>query len=195
MCIRDRAETGLIQSVLGGIAAPAAFARLAAIEAACGLSPDPVRRLAVLAVRIKEDADRLHDRLRLANGETRRLHVIAAHHRQVERLSGAEARTLLYRLGADDYRDVVLAAFALSGAAADATDWAERLDLPAHWVPPRFPVKAADLIARGLAPGPALGQALARGEAAWIAAGFPLTPEAIARIVSGALEPADPAGR
>ncbi|KAA5602200.1 CCA tRNA nucleotidyltransferase [Blastochloris sulfoviridis] len=180
------ADTGLIHAVLGGIADAAAFSRLAAIESARGLAPDPVRRLAVLAVRIEEDAARLHDRLRLANDETRRLTRIAAHWRHAAAMTVVEARTLLYRLGAPDYRDVVLAALALSGEAAAAPGWADRLDLPQRWTPPPCPIKAADLMARGLKPGPALGRALAQAEAAWIAAGFPLAPDAIGRIVGAA---------
>jgi poly(A) polymerase len=180
------AETGLIQQVLGQVVYPGAVARLAAIEAAHGLKADPVRRLAALAVRIEEDAERLHRRLRLANAETRRLHVIAAH-RRAALLSETGARALLYRLGADDFRDVVACAFALSGAAADDPAWSDCLGLPARWMPPRCPIKAADLIARGLKPGPALGQALARAEAAWIAAGFPLEREAVAAIAAAAL--------
>ena len=37
---------------------------------------------------------------------------------------------------------------------------------------PRFPLKAADFIARGLSPGPDLGAAMRAAEAAWIAADF-----------------------
>ena len=101
-------------------------------------------------------------------------------------MTAGEARTLLYRLGVPDYRDVVLAAHALSGDAADAPAWAERLDLPQRWTPPPCPIKAADLMARGLKPGPALGQALAQAEAAWIAAGFATAPDAIGRILDAA---------
>jgi poly(A) polymerase len=36
-----------------------------------------------------------------------------------------------------------------------------------------FPLKAADFIERGVEKGPALGEALAAAEAAWIAAEFP----------------------
>ena len=45
--------------------------------------------------------------------------------------------------------------------------------LPQRWTAPVFPLKAADFIKRGIAKGPALGEALRAAEAAWIAAGFP----------------------
>jgi poly(A) polymerase len=38
---------------------------------------------------------------------------------------------------------------------------------------PSFPIKAADLMERGIARGPALGAALSAAEAAWVEAGFP----------------------
>ena len=46
--------------------------------------------------------------------------------------------------------------------------------MPERWSAPKFPLKAADFIARGVAEGPALGQALTLAEDAWLAADFPL---------------------
>ncbi|MGB6434762.1 MAG: CCA tRNA nucleotidyltransferase, partial [Bradyrhizobium sp.] len=65
-------------------------------------------------------------------------------------------------------------AWARSGDTADAASWRELADLPARWTAPKFPLKAADFIARGMAPGAELGQALALAEDAWLAAEFPL---------------------
>jgi poly(A) polymerase len=45
--------------------------------------------------------------------------------------------------------------------------------LPQRWIAPQFPIKAAELMARGVEKGPRLGEALAAAEKAWIAAGFP----------------------
>ncbi len=42
-----------------------------------------------------------------------------------------------------------------------------------------MPLAAADLIAAGMAPGPTLGQALARAEAAWIESDFALDKTAL----------------
>jgi poly(A) polymerase len=46
--------------------------------------------------------------------------------------------------------------------------------LPERWHAPKFPLKAADFIARGIAEGPGLGQVLALAEDAWLAADFPI---------------------
>jgi poly(A) polymerase len=93
------------------------------------------------------------------------------------RLAGmdeARARRRLYRLGEARYRDRLFLAWARSGDGADAASWRELASLPARWTAPKFPLKAADFIARGMSQGPELGQALALAEDAWLAAGFPL---------------------
>ena len=58
--------------------------------------------------------------------------------------------------------------------------------LPERWAVPVFPLKAADFIKRGVAPGPALGAALHEAEEAWIAADFPADGAAIAAIADAA---------
>src|SRR5260370_1234532 len=67
------AEAGLLDPVLGGVPYLAGVANVIAVEAVLGFEPDPLRRLAGLAVSIAEDAERLWERLRLANVEHERL--------------------------------------------------------------------------------------------------------------------------
>jgi poly(A) polymerase len=93
---------------------------------------------------------------------------------------------LLYRLGPDRFTDRVLLAWARSRQGPDDPSWAALASLPARWKAPRFPLKAADFIKRGLPCGPPLGAALAAAEEAWTAAGFPTDPEAIAAIADAA---------
>jgi poly(A) polymerase len=55
--------------------------------------------------------------------------------------------------------------------------------LPQRWTAPVFALKAADIMNRGVAAGPALGAALRRAEELWVEANFPVdraTLEAIA---------------
>ncbi len=63
------AETGLLGLVLGGVPFLASFENLIKAEAAIGIEPDTVRRLGALGVWVAEDAERLTQRLRLANAE------------------------------------------------------------------------------------------------------------------------------
>jgi len=116
-------DAGILTLVLGGVAQLASIGRLAAIESALGLSPDPMRRLGALAVQIAEDADRLNERLRLANAEHHRLRSMAVGWRIVSpAMSAHERRVLLYRLGAESYLDRVMLAWARAGARAFSSE-------------------------------------------------------------------------
>jgi poly(A) polymerase len=121
--------------------------------------------------------------LRLSNAEYQRLEAMADRWWQVSPSAGEEAaRALLYRLGPVHFVDRVLLAWSRSGAGADDPSWRALAALPDRWEAPRFPLRAADLMSRGLAKGPGLGAALTAAEEAWIAAGFPSDPEAVAKI-------------
>ena len=78
-------------------------------------------------------------------------------------------------------------AWARAGSDADSTPWRELATLPERWSAPKFPLKAADFIARGIAEGPALGQVLALAEDAWLAADFPLDQRALKTIADQAV--------
>jgi poly(A) polymerase len=168
------ADGGLLLLILGGVAYPGPFAAMIAAEHALGLEPDPVRRLAALAVAVTEDAKRLGSRLRLTNNETKALDSMGHRWWRLAGMDEAIARRRLYRLGAERYRDRLMLAWARAGRDANSASWRELALLPQRWSAPKFPLKAADFIARGIAEGPALGQVLALAEDAWLAANFPL---------------------
>ena len=181
------AETGFVELLLGGVPQLASFAAMVEVEAAAALAPDPVRRLGALGLFTVEDADRLRDRLRLFNAEHARLVAMVERWWRISPAHGeAEARALLYRLGPVRFADRVLLAWSRSRAGAADPTWQALATLPARWTPPRFPLRAADLMSRGLARGPALGTALRAAEEAWIAAGFPSDRETLADIASRA---------
>jgi poly(A) polymerase len=183
-------DCGLLDLVLAGVPLIASFAKMVELEATLGLSPDPVRRLGALAVCVTEDAERLRERLRTSNAEYERLYSMADGWRDIDPAWDEQrARVLLYRLGPDRFADRVLLAWARSSQGpGDLGDpsWTAVATLPARWIAPRFPLRAADFIKRGLPCGPTLGAALAAAEEAWAAAGFPLEPEALAAIADAA---------
>jgi poly(A) polymerase len=186
------AEAGLLGEVLGGVPLLASFENLVKIETAYGLTPDAVRRLGALSVLVKEDAERLAQRLRLANAEADRLLALEMWWR-VTPLAGTQAaRTLLYRFGAQAFADRVLVAWARSPAGVADAPWHELATLPQHWTAPVFPLKAADFIRRGMAQGPTLGAAMRAAEEAWIAADFPAERSALEAIADRALPPRRP---
>jgi tRNA nucleotidyltransferase/poly(A) polymerase len=183
------AEAGFAEQLLGGVALLASFANMIEVEEAAGLGPDAVRRLGALGVFIEEDAERLRDKLRLFNSEYDRLASIADRWwRLSPALGEAGARVLLYRLDPDRYVDRVLIAW--TRAPQDVADpaWRALATLPTRWSAPRFPLKSADLIARGVPKGPALGAAMRGAKEAWIAAGFPQDEVALDRLASDAAQ-------
>ncbi|ACL60022.1 CCA tRNA nucleotidyltransferase [Methylobacterium nodulans] len=185
--------TGLLQRLIGGIGDLGRLARLAASEAV----PDPLRRLAALAVLSGPDADRLRDALRLSKAEHARLaayaEASAALHGAQAPVDVAEIRRRVALSGVQAVSDAILvltgeptpvlteeAARALAAFASGAEPV------------PALPISGALLVSRGAKPGPSLGRALAAARAAWLDAGCPTDAGARERLVAIALgiEPA-----
>jgi poly(A) polymerase len=182
-------EAGVLLAVLGGVPRLASFANVTKLEHELSLVPDPVRRLGALAVSTTEDAERLRERLRLANAEYDRLASMGDRWWQISATADMhDARVLIYRLGPDKFLDRVLLAWSRSWTEGVADDhWHDLALLPGRWTAPVFPLKAADFIGRGIAKGPALGAALRAAEAAWIAEDFPMDAKAVERIAEAAV--------
>jgi poly(A) polymerase len=187
VAVNAMADGGLLLPIFGGIAYTGPFAKLISIEHVLGLVPDPVRRLGALAVAVTEDARRLASRLRLTNAETKALDSMGHRWWRLGGMDEARAKRRLYRLGEERYRDRLILAWARSGEGSEAASWRELAGLPARWSAPKFPLKAADFLARGLAQGPELGQALALSEDAWLAADFPPDQSALDAIADQAV--------
>jgi tRNA nucleotidyltransferase/poly(A) polymerase len=180
-------EAGFAEQLLGGVALLASFANMIKVEETSGFAPDAVRRLGALGVFIEEDAERLREKLRLFNSEYERLACIADRWWRLSPvLAEAGARVLVYRLGPVRYVDRVLIAWTRAPQGVADAAWAALATLPARWSAPRFPLKSADLVARGVPRGRALGAAMRDGEEAWITAGFPQDEIALDRIANDA---------
>jgi poly(A) polymerase len=169
---------------------PARLARFAAIERAAGDEPDAILRLAAFAVLTVEDADRMRTRLRLSNDEHARL---ARSARTLAALHGAETpppvshlREMLFVCGARAAIDGLALAFAASGAPPHDSAWIAALHYLRTTPAPVFPLKGADLIARGMVPGRDLGAMLNALQKSWIRAGFPTEPAALQQLIERA---------
>ncbi len=136
------------------------LAAVIAAEAAVGVDPHPLRRLAALLPVDAALLDGIATRLRLSNAERRRLVLTAAR--------GVPLAEAAYRDGLDSAVDRAL----LRGD-RDLAAFA------AAWHKPVLPFSGRDLIARGVVPGPEVSRLLGRAERAWIAAGFPADAGAI----------------
>jgi len=176
------ADAGLLQVVLGGVAYHGAFAAMIGVEQELGRAPDALLRLGALAVAVTEDARRIAQRLRLSNAEARRLDSMGHRWWRLVGMDDDVARRRLYRLGVDRYRDRIMLAWARAGRGTGGARWIELATLPERWTAPKFPLKAADMIARGIGEGPALGHILTLAEDAWLASNFTCDPDAIRKI-------------
>jgi tRNA nucleotidyltransferase/poly(A) polymerase len=167
-------EVGILIDVLAGVPWLSSFSNMIKAEEQFGLDADVTRRLGALAVRVREDGDRLRDRLRLTNEEIRRLRSMTERWWLISPdMSEVARRAALYRIGPEGYRDRALIAFSRAEEKVDDSGWGELIALPEQWIAPKFPLAAKDFIARGLEKGPALGVAIAAAEEAWILGGFP----------------------
>ena len=170
-------RAGILIPLIGVEGDVVALERLAAIESHLGRAPDPLLRLAALASTTPLD---LQTRLRLSSAEGRRL---AAARRCATafdpRRSEAAAKEFIYRNGAEDFTAGALLDWARSHAEVDDAARPERVMLPARWTAPALPLRGADVVARGIAPGPAVGRIVNAFEDWWIAAGFPDDAERI----------------
>jgi poly(A) polymerase len=180
--IAAMAEGGLLLPIFGGVAYTGPFAAMIAAERSLGLPANAIRRLGALAVAVTEDARRLAGRLRLSNAEIRALDSMGHRWWRLAGMDQATARRRLYRLGEDRYRDRLMLAWARAGDDGSFAQWRELATLPERWSAPKFPLKAADFIARGIAEGPALGHVLALAEDAWLATNFALERQALEAI-------------
>lgn len=180
------ADAGLLQAMIGGVVYTGPLTAMIGIERALDLPASATRRLAALSVAVTEDAKRVATRLRLSNSEAKALDSMGHRWWRLVARDEAHARRLVYRLGAEHFRDRVLLAWARKGGDVSSARWRELAELPQRWTAPKFPLKAADFIARGLAEGPALGHVLTLAEDAWLAADFPLDQTVLAAIADQA---------
>jgi poly(A) polymerase len=185
--VEAMADSGLLLAIVGGVTYRGTFAAMIAAERALGLKADAMRRLAALAVAVTEDARRVAVRLRLTNVEARALDSMGHRWWRLDGMDEARAKRRLYRLGEAAYRDRLLLAWARSPANGTSERWIALARLPERWTAPKFPLKAVDFVARGIAEGPDLGRVLTLAEDAWLAADFPLDADALAVIADQAV--------
>jgi poly(A) polymerase len=189
--VQTMGESGFLEPILGGVGNTNRLSRLIAIEAERDVAGDALLRLAALGVVIPEDANRLRERLRLANVDADRLTAAAAALVQLHGIDAPPAfhclRALLFNAGREAARDALALAQAGSEAPASDAAFSAADRFLADAPEPKLPVSGADLIARGVAEGRPVGQALGRFKALWIRADFPNDPETLARLLEEAV--------
>jgi poly(A) polymerase len=180
--IRILAEHGFLTNLLGGVAE---FGRLGRVAAYDRNEPQPIWRLAALAVLVDEDAERLRDHFRLSNDEHKKLAAYARLLSLFKTWALPLDAKVIRRLVADhdiEALGVVLAATAGEPSPTVHADARVALDRFRNGADPAplFPLRGADLLENGVPKGPKIGELLARARQAWLAEGC-LTDEDYAR--------------
>ena len=161
--------TGVLERVVPW---PVSLARLERLVAVWP-EADPLLRLAALVrdgAPVAAGVERLAERLRLSNAEARRLELLLLAPLPDPAAPLPAQRGAVYRLGAALYADLVRLAVAVGRA--DLEDARAALVLAGSWTPPSFPLGGADLLARGVRPGPELGRLLEAVRRWWEEADF-----------------------
>jgi len=156
--------------------------RLLASSLALPVETDNIQRLASM---LGGNADRVRGiakRLRFSRKLENRLKIMCDLDEGV--LSSEQQRQAdLYRLGNQGFIDQTLLLCAMKDGIRDL---AASVALAKNWQLPAFPVAGTDLFARGVEPGPEMGELLKTMEQRWVSSGFSLTKEAL---ISEALLP------
>ena len=167
------ASTGVLAVALPETNDMNTFNALIDIEKSASLDVDPIQRLMALLQRDLTIVTAFCTRLKLSSVEGDRMKAWArdATH-LVSDLSAREARQALYWMGNQTYLDRVRLAWAGDSEPRRAAQWRTMLAFEGGFVAPRFLVTGTQVIAAGVAPGPAVGAVLAEVERWWVANDF-----------------------
>ncbi len=130
-------------------------------------APEPMTRLAALARESGANAERLAERLRLSNAEAALLaRLVAVSPIDPLRIDAAELRRSLFVHGAEATLAAGLFGATDTGTSPEAASaWRRRVEATPV---PLLPVAGRDVVAHGVAPGPAVGKVLATVETWWV---------------------------
>ncbi len=145
----------ILKPVLPEVQGSERLERLVAAEASAGIAPDSIRRLAALLPVDRDVAGAVAARLRLSKRLSSRL--ISAADESIE-----DPHILAWRIGSEEAIDRLLLHSNLQ----------QDIAFLQRWRRPQLPIGGGDLIAMGLAPGPAVARTLRAVEEEWARSGF-----------------------
>lgn len=138
-----------------------------------GIHPDPIRRLGAMLKTDAAGAKAIGERLKLSVIQTARMTAIAVPRVDISAaMDERAARRALRKVGVDEFRDLVLTAWASQRAlssfgTAETVRWTRLLDLADHWQPVQLPVRGADLLELGVPKGRDIGRILSEVDRWW----------------------------
>ena len=168
--IETMREIGVLYHLLPGAQKTALLTHLVKIVGS-DTEPDPIRRLAALVAAAENLVGKaVADRWRLSADDGARLTALTTpEFALVPDLDGHAQRRLIYRLGPERFRDLVLLAWATETKDENEAAWRTMLETAETWQAPPFPVTGADVMARAIPEGPEVGDLLREVEDWWIA--------------------------
>ena len=171
--IRVMATTGIIGEITNAQLNLPRFERLVAIDNENFFEADALLRFSAMLPDDRATVGTLADRLRFSNADRDRIIDLAsAQEKIVSYLSMREVRKLLYRLGAQRFRDRVRLRWAEDPKDSNSIQWRALLAMTDAWQRPEFPLSGRDVMAAGVAEGPLVGRILSEVEEWWIEADF-----------------------
>lgn len=138
-----------------------------------GIHPDPIRRLGAMLKTDAAGAKAIGERLKLSVIQTARMTAIAVPRVDISAaMDERAARRALRKVGVDEFRDLVLTAWASQRAlssfgTAETARWTRLLDLADHWQPVQLPVRGADVLELGVPKGRDIGRILSEVDRWW----------------------------
>ena len=166
-------EAGVLDELLPPVRLLEAFPRLVGIER-IHAALDPLRRLAALMADsgIAKTANAVRafaDSWRLTTIQSERLAALVVPSESLNpRLGRRVQHRLLYRLGRERYRDLLLLARAKEKTDEEEASLRAMLEIADAWKAPELPLRGVDVIERGIPEGPEVGRLLTAVEEWWI---------------------------
>lgn len=182
--IETMSAFGFLSPLLGLVTSPGLLAKAIAMDDAFGEKKNPMLRLGLLAVSVREHAVWLAKHLRLSAAEKGDLLAIAEGHLGVGVVTEVEARRAIYQTGQQHFRLKMLAS-AIRAAEPVTSGILALLRGVYDWEPPTLPVSGRDLLPLGYEAGPRIGQALRTIEADWVASDFTASKNELLRSLAG----------
>ncbi len=188
--VRSMGEHGILGEIFG-FADPARLERAVAIERFGDGEADALLRLAALGVVIPEDAERFSQRLRLSNAESERLLGAATALVRLHGVVSAPApevlRRMLFALGRRAASDALVLSQADAGARPDDAEFMAARRFLAETPKPKSPIVGKDIVARGVAAGPRVGEISRAFERLWVDSGFPCDAATVERLLDAVI--------
>ena len=171
--LRVMAASGILSEILPGELNIAQLERLVAIDTNNFFTPDPLLRLAAMLPDDAKAVTAIAYRWKLSNAHRERLEDLAGgREKVVSYLSIREVRKLLYRIGAQRFKDRVMLRWVEDSKASNGIQWRALLAMADAWQRPVFPLDGSNVMAAGVPQGPLIGRILAEVEEWWIESDF-----------------------